>query len=49
MNASNNVLLESSGLSVERDGLILRDVDWTVREGEHWVIRVRMDPARAPY
>ena len=38
MNASNKVLLGSSGLSVERDGLILRDVDWTVRKGEHWVI-----------
>ena len=38
MNALSKVLLGASGLSVERDGLILRDVDWTVRKGEHWVV-----------
>jgi len=38
MNALSKVLLGTSGLSVERDGLILRDVDWTVRKGEHWVV-----------
>jgi len=33
-----DILLGASGLSVERDGMILRDVDWSVRKGEHWVI-----------
>ena len=37
-NSRNKVLLGSKCLSVERDGLILRDVDWTVHTGEHWVV-----------
>ena len=30
--------LGASGLSVERDGMILRDLDWSVQKGEHWVL-----------
>lgn len=32
-------LLRVSGLTIHRDGVaILRDVDWTMERGEHWVI-----------
>ncbi len=32
-------LLEIDTLSIRRDGTqILREVDWSVRRGEHWVI-----------
>lgn len=31
-------LLGVEGLTIERDGLILRGIDWTVRKGEHWVM-----------
>jgi iron complex transport system ATP-binding protein len=34
-----SAILEVSGLRIERGAtVILRDVDWTVRRGEHWVI-----------
>jgi iron complex transport system ATP-binding protein len=31
-------VIEISGLRVDRDALILDDLNWTVRRGEHWVI-----------
>jgi iron complex transport system ATP-binding protein len=31
-------IIEVAGLRVERDALILDELDWTVRRGEHWVI-----------
>ena len=32
-------ILSVNGLGVRRDGtVILHDLDWTVRKGEHWVI-----------
>ena len=31
-------VIEVTGLRVERDALILDDLNWTVRRGEHWVI-----------
>ena len=31
-------LIGVEGLTIERDGMILRGIDWTVRKGEHWVI-----------
>lgn len=36
---SSKPILEVAGLRIERDGVtILRDVDWRVAHGEHWVI-----------
>ena len=31
-------LIGVEGLTIERDGLILQGIDWSVGEGEHWVI-----------
>ncbi|MEM8953934.1 MAG: ATP-binding cassette domain-containing protein [Verrucomicrobiota bacterium] len=31
-------VIEARGLSVERSRVILRDVNWRVRQGEHWVV-----------
>ena len=31
-------LIGVEGLTIERDGLILQGIDWSVGEGEHWVV-----------
>ena len=36
--SSEQPLIGVEGLVIERDGHILRGIDWTVRKGEHWVI-----------
>ncbi len=36
--SSGQPLIGVEGLTIERDGLILREIDWTVRKGERWVI-----------
>lgn len=36
--SSDQPLIGVEDLTIERDGLILRGIDWTVRKGEHWVI-----------
>lgn len=39
MIGAGTMILDMKGVSVRRDGnWLLREVDWTIREGEHWVL-----------
>lgn len=38
MNSTNNSIIEVRNLTIQRDTLILDNIDWTVSSGEQWVI-----------
>ncbi len=38
INSTGRPVIVVENLTIERDGFILRDIDWTVRQGEQWVI-----------